>query len=138
MLTLSMAAAAFSHFMGSFYVVTKNSMASFWSSIAGAAANILLNLWLIPIMGIQGAAVATFGSCVIVLVIRTISARRMMPFRLSGTKLVLGAAVLLTQTLFMLCRWPGWPAVQAGGILILLLFGLKPMLFTARVIFQRR
>lgn len=44
MLTLSMAAAAFSNFMGSVYVITKKSSASFWTSMVGAGVNIALNL----------------------------------------------------------------------------------------------
>lgn len=55
-LTLSMIAAAFSNFMGSVYVVTKKSTASLWTSLAGAAANIALDLLLIPRIGVQGAA----------------------------------------------------------------------------------
>jgi hypothetical protein len=55
-LTLSMIAAAFSSFMGSVYVVTKKSTASLWTSLAGAAANIALDLFLIPRIGVQGAA----------------------------------------------------------------------------------
>ena len=55
LLTLSMAAAAFSNFMGSVYVVTKKSSVSFWTSLIGALINIGLNLWLIPRIGIQGA-----------------------------------------------------------------------------------
>ena len=47
-LTLSMIAAAFSNFMGSVYVVTKKSTASLWTSLAAAAANIALDLFLIP------------------------------------------------------------------------------------------
>lgn len=138
MLTLSMAAAAFSHFMGSVYVVTKDSMASFWSSTAGAAVNIALNLWLIPLIGIQGAATATFGSCLVVFIMRTVSAHRMMPFKLSGRKLILGALVLLIQTAFMLFRWTGWAAMQAASLFILFSLGLKPMIFAAQVILQRR
>lgn len=138
MLTLSMAAAAFSHFMGSVYVVTKDSMASFWSSTAGAAVNIALNLWLIPLIGIQGAATATFGSCLVVFIMRTVSAHRMMPFKLSGRKLILGALVLLIQTAFMLFRWPGWAPMQAASLFVLFLLGLKPMIFAAQVILQRR
>ena len=42
MLTLSMAAAALSNFMGSVYVVTKKSAASFWTSLVGAISNVLL------------------------------------------------------------------------------------------------
>lgn len=55
-LTLSMIAAAFSSFMGSVYVVTKKSTASLWTSLAGAAANIALDLFLIPRIGVQSAA----------------------------------------------------------------------------------
>ena len=55
-LTLSMIAAAFSNFMGIVYVVTKKSTASLWTSLAGAEANIALDLFLIPRIGVQGAA----------------------------------------------------------------------------------
>ena len=55
-LTLSMIAAAFSNFMGSVYVVTKKSTASLWISLAAAAANIALDLFLIPRIGVQSAA----------------------------------------------------------------------------------
>ena len=58
-LTLSMIAAAFSNFMGSVYVVTKKSTASLWISLAGAAANIALDLFLIPRIGVQGVYVVT-------------------------------------------------------------------------------
>lgn len=75
-LTLSMIAAAFSNFMGSVYVVTKKSTASLWISLAGAAANIALDLFLIPRIGVQGAAAATFLGCLLVFLMRTASAGR--------------------------------------------------------------
>ena len=58
-----MIAAAFSNFMGSVYVVTKKSTASLWISLAGAAANIALDLLLIPRIGVQGAARGAGRSC---------------------------------------------------------------------------
>lgn len=129
MLTLSMVAAAFSSFMGSVYVVTKKSTASFWTSLVGAGTNILLNLWLIPEIGIQGAAVATFASCLAVFLIRLVNARRLLPFPLSGGKLALGVGILLAQTVFILLRWPGWMIAQGVGLFILLLLGL-PAIFS--------
>ena len=129
MLTLSMVAAAFSSFMGSVYVVTKKSTASFWTSLVGAGTNILLNLWLIPEIGIQGAAVATFASCLAVFLIRLVNARRLLPFPLSGGKLALGVGILLAQTVFILLRWPGWVIAQGVGLFILLLLGL-PAIFS--------
>ena len=137
-LTLSMAAAAFSNFLGSVYVVTKRSAASFWTSLSGAGTNIVLNLWLIPRMGLQGAAAATFASCLVVFLIRLVNARQLLPFPLSGRKLALGVGILLLQTLFLLFRWPGWLPVQIAGLLALLLLGLPAILATLRVVFHRK
>ena len=137
-LTLSMAAAAFSNFMGSVYVVTKQSKASFWTSLVGAGSNIVLNLWLIPQIGLQGAAAATFLSCLAVFLIRLVNARQLLPFSLSGRKLALGVGILLLQTLFLLFRWPGWLPVQIAGLLALLLLGLPAILATLRVVFHRK
>lgn len=137
-LTLSMAAAAFSNFMGSVYVVTKQSKASFWTSLVGAGSNIVLNLWLIPRIGLQGAAAATFLSCLAVFLIRLVNARQLLPFSLSGRKLALGVGILLLQTLFLLFRWPGWLPVQIAGLLALLLLGLPAILATLRVVFHRK
>lgn len=138
MLALSMAAAASSNFMGSVYVVTKKSTASFWTSLVGAGTNILLNLWLIPVLGIQGAAVATFVSCLAVFLIRTVSARRMLPFPFSAGKLAVGIGILTVQTAFLLAGWPGWPLIQALGLLFLLLLGAPAVRSTAQVIFHRK
>lgn len=137
-LTLSMTAAAFSNFMGSVYVVTKKSAASFWTSLVGAVSNVVLNLWLIPLIGIQGAAVATFASCFLVFFIRLVNARRLLPFPLSGGKLLLGIGVLLMQTAFMLFRWPNWILAQGIGLGILLILGLPSVLSTVQSILQRK
>ncbi len=137
-LTLSMIAAAFSNFMGSVYVVTKKSTASLWTSLAGAAANIALDLLLIPRIGVQGAAVATFLGCLLVFLMRTVSARRLLPFHLSGGKLALGALVLLVQTAAMLLRPGGWLVVQGASLLILFILALRPMLAAAQTVLQRK
>ena len=136
-LTLSMAAAAFSNFLGSVYVVTKRSAASFWTSLSGAGTNIVLNLWLIPRMGLQGAA-ATFASCLVVFLIRLVNARQLLPFPLSGRKLAIGVTALLVQTLFLLFRWPGWVLAQLAGLAVLLLLGLPALLSTLRVTLYRK
>lgn len=138
MLTLSMAAAAFSNFMGSVYVVTKKSGASFWTSMIGAGINIGLNLWLIPLLGVQGAAAATFVSCLAVFLIRIVNARRLLPFPLSGKKLTIGVAALMVQTAFILFRWPGWVLAQGIGLAVLFLLGLPAVYSTAQVVLHRK
>ena len=137
-LTLSMIAAAFSNFMGSVYVVTKKSTASLWISLAAAAATIALDLFLIPRIGVQGAAAAMFLGCLLVFLMRTASARRLLPFRLAGGKLALGALVLLVQTAAMLLRPRGWLAAQGVCLIVLFILALRPMLAAAQTVFQRK
>ena len=137
-LTLSMIAAAFSNFMGSVYVVTKKSTASLWTSLAGAAANIALDLLLIPRIGVQGAAAAMFLGCLLVFLMRTVSVRRLLPFRLAGGKLALGALVLLVQTAAMLLRPRGWLAAQGVCLIVLFILALRPMLAATQTVFQRK
>lgn len=125
-------------FLGSVYVVTKKSAASFRTSLAGAGLNVALNLWLIPRLGIQGAAAATFAGCLAVFFLRLVSARRLLPFPLSGGRLALGAGALLVQTAFLLLRWSGWRLAQGIGLFAILLLGFPAMRSTLRVIFHRK
>lgn len=87
---------------------------------------------------IQGAAAATFASCLAVFLVRTVSTRRLLPFSLSSRKLVLGISALLVQTAFILLRWPGWIAAQALSLTFLFLLGLPAILSTAQVVLHRK
>ena len=103
-----------------------------------AAANIALDLFLIPRIGVQGAAAATFLGCLLVFLMRTASAGRLLPFRLAGGKLALGALVLLVQTAAMLLRPRGWLAAQGVCMIVLFILALRPMLAAAQTVFQRK
>ena len=89
-------------FLASIYLVRKKSSHSFVTALVGAIANIALNLWLIPVIGALGAAIATLASYAIVLVLRMIDAPRIIPFKLClprlciSTVLLLGAAAIMT------------------------------------------
>ena len=89
-------------FLASIYLVRKKSSHSFVTALVGAIANIALNLWLIPIIGALGAAIATLASYAIVLVLRLVDAPRFIPFKLClprlciSTLLLFGAAAITT------------------------------------------
>ena len=89
-------------FLASIYLVRKKSSHSFVTALIGAIANIALNLWLIPIIGALGAAIATLASYAIVLVVRMIDAPRIIPFKLClprlcvSTLILFGAAAVTT------------------------------------------
>lgn len=136
-LSLAMVFAAFVTFMGSVYMVTKKSSLSFWTAMAGAGVNLLLNWILIPTgLGIQGAAIATLASYLLSFGIRAISARKLIPFRLYTGRLICNMLILTVQTIFAVFTLPMWSVVQALCFLILLVLNRKPLQATVRKIRQ--
>lgn len=115
-LCAAMLFSAFTSFMGSVYTVKRRSGQSLGTSLLGAGVNIVLNLLLIPSqIGMEGAALATLASYVIVFLVRARNARRLIPFRLFKKELILCTGVLTVQVLFISFGWKGWQAVQVGA-----------------------
>lgn len=126
-LAMAMVFSAFSSFMNSVYVVMEKSHLSLWTAVWGAGANILMNLWMIPRIGIQGAAVATLVSYLMCFGIRAVSARRLIPFRLYPGRLTVSTGLLMLQSL--LCFWgsPIQPFAQMGAFVLLVTVNHKPI-----------
>lgn len=66
----------FSSFYGASYLSSEKTLGSFYTSIIGAILNLLLNIILIPHMGIQGAAISTFLSFLAMWVARIFNTRK--------------------------------------------------------------
>lgn len=126
-LAMAMVFSAFSSFMNSVYVVMEKSHLSLWTAVWGAGANILMNLWLIPRIGIQGAAIATLVSYLMCFGIRAVSARRLIPFRLYPGRLTVSTGLLMLQS--ALCFWgsPIQPFAQMGAFVLLVTVNHKPI-----------
>nr|WP_217936468.1 polysaccharide biosynthesis C-terminal domain-containing protein [Enterocloster clostridioformis] len=133
-LAVAMIFAAFASFTGSIYVVEKKSSLSFWTAMAGAVVNLLLNLLLIPTVGIQGAAIATLASYLLSFGIRAISSRKLLPFRLYTGRLICNTLILTAQMIYAVCTFPMWPVVQVVCLLLLLILNRKPIQAVARKI----
>ncbi len=127
-LCAAMLLCAFTSFMGSVYTVTQKSGLSFWTSFLGAGINIALNAMLIPSpLGVQGAALATLASYLIVFLVRSRNARQLIPFRLFKKNLLISASILAVQISFMSFAWPGWQGIQIGAVIGTLLIGRKQL-----------
>lgn len=128
-LAAAMVFSSFVSFMGSVYLVARKSSLSFWTAMAGAGVNLLLNLLLIPTsLGIQGAAIATLASYLLSFVLRSVSARRLIPFRLFTGRIICSSCLLLIQMVSVVCLLPMWPAIQAICFSLLLVMNIKPLL----------
>ncbi|MDD3230833.1 MAG: polysaccharide biosynthesis C-terminal domain-containing protein [Oscillospiraceae bacterium] len=129
LLAMAMVFASFASFTGSVYVVTRKSNLSLWTAMLGAVINVVLNLLLIPSkLGVQGAAVATFASYFVVFIVRAVSSRKLIPFRLYPLELTICSVILTVQTIFIVFQLPVWQFVQAIGIVLILLLGYRPLL----------
>jgi len=128
--TLTMASlfSALTTFMGSAYLVKKKSMMSFLTSMAGAVTNIILNVLMIPVMGAQGAAVATVISYVTVFIIRTVTAQKYIRFKINYILLMINTILLTAQcavTVAAPAYWWLWSGILAAALLVI---NLKPLI----------
>lgn len=79
----------FSSFYGTGFLSAEKTKDALTSSIYGALANILLNLLLIPIMGVQGAAVSTMIAFITMWVIRIYQTRPYFKIEINTKKLLI-------------------------------------------------
>lgn len=120
-LCVSAVYSSFVTFLGTIYMVKKRSTLYFWTSFLGASTNIVLNLFLIPSpLGVQGAAIATMISYMVLFTVRAVSTNRLIPMQMHKTKLILGTVILLIQSVFIVLDLPCWILMQV--ICPLLLF----------------
>ncbi len=126
MLTAAMVYSAFANFMGSVYVVEKRSKNSFLTTMVGAVATVVLTLSLINTsLGVQGAAIATFVSYLLVFVIRAINASKYIPFNLHWKSVILNTAIIILQTVFMVNNFPYNYVVQAICLVLMAIVNFR-------------
>lgn len=118
-LSAAMIFTAFTSFVGTVYVITKQSGMSFITAFAGAAINIALNFIFIPSpLGVQGAALATFISYFAVFIIRSLNVKKALPYKMYGGYIAVNTAIIAVQTLFSVLELRGSTAVQAVCLLL--------------------
>ncbi len=82
------------NFLGSIYEAAQKTTHSMTSSTIGAAANIVLNIVLIPAFDIMGAAIATVASYIIVFVCRIIDTKKYLYMKVYWLKIITNFALL--------------------------------------------
>ena len=87
-------------FFASLYNAAKENKKLLYSSISAAIANIILNLILIPIIGVYGAIIATCVSYLMIAVIRIIGSRKLVQFYINYKLLIVNCSILLMQAMF--------------------------------------
>ena len=102
---------------------------SFWIAGIGAVGNILLNLWLIPVWSLYGAAVATVATYVVIFFLYGEAVRRYTPARIFTVSLgkvfvaVGGAAGIMATVLGLAPSVPLPLLILIGGGTYVLCYG---------------
>ena len=102
LLIMATTCSCFTAFLGSVYMLEKQSVKSLLTTIAGAGANVLFNLLLIPRWGVNGAAAATAYKLICWYILLGISAKRMINFNLHSVKAGICLLIMLAQSVIMI------------------------------------
>lgn len=94
-LIISMVFQCFCQFLSSIYSVKKKSGKSCITALVAAITNIILNLILIPVWGVYGAAIATAASYFICFIIRAADTRKYIPFKINTLKVAINSVLLI-------------------------------------------
>ena len=94
LLILAVVFTCFSTFTGSVYVASKKSVRSMFTALTGAILNIILNLILIPLWGLNGAAFATFISYMLIFTVRAVDTRKIVRIDLKLPKMITNIIII--------------------------------------------
>ena len=113
----------------------KKSMLSFFTSMAGAILNVILNLILIPTMGAKdptlgamGAASATTASYMLCFGLRVWSAKKIKPFNMHMGRQIVSTILVLAQVAVINIGFKGWIIVEGVLLLAVMLLNCKPLI----------
>lgn len=101
-LTIAILFGSMSGYLGGFFTATKDSKQYATSTVWGAIVNIVLNLSLVPVMGVIGAAFATAVAYVVVWVIRLFQSKKYIKLKINWKRDVVAYVLLNVQTIFLL------------------------------------
>ena len=106
-------------FLGSVYFTVKRTSMSLWTSLAGAAINIALNIALIPTYGAMGASIATFASYFLVYVIRASTMPGFLRFNMYHGKLIVNTFLVGVIAYLMTAFGTQWWGLIASSAVLL-------------------
>ena len=92
-------------------MVEKRSTLSFTTMAVGAGINVALNFTLIPVWGVNGAALATFVSYFVVFLLRAVNTRGLIGVDFAPEKLCCNFGLLVLESALMMWQvklWPVW------------------------------
>lgn len=124
-------------FTAGIYSATKKNINVMLTTLAGAVANIILNLILIPRIGIMGAAIATYVSWAVIAITRICDIRKFFVFHIEYNNLLLYSVLTLLQCVSMV-YWGYLGYIISAVTIMVIVFKERKMLGNVLVQLKRR
>ncbi|WP_288760842.1 polysaccharide biosynthesis C-terminal domain-containing protein [uncultured Lacticaseibacillus sp.] len=121
-----------SSFLGTVYLATKRTSGIMKTTIYGMLVNVVLNLILIPLLGIQGAGIGAAIGFAFVTFIRLLDTRKVIHISVNWENLVISGLFILTISAVQLLH------VMSGALLYVTLFSLELLLVVISVFEYKR
>lgn len=107
-----------SGFLGTNYIVEKQTTGVFKTSVYGGIISIIMNILLIPTLGIEGAGISSFVSFLIMFLIRYYDTRKYISVKIKWNELITSTLIIIFQILILYISFP----IQIELILNIFLF----------------
>lgn len=104
-LTIGMIFSAFSSFLGTNYIAIKKSEGALKTTLTGAGVNIILNFILIKLIGLNGAALATMISFLVICIYRALDTKKYIAITYKFVPFILSTALLLSHAVLLIMDW---------------------------------
>ena len=128
----------FNQFLSSVYTATQHTTHSLWTNLVAAIVNIVLNIFLIRIWGIMGAAIATLVSYLACYCIRIVDARRYVPFPVNHAKFLSNMAILILLSMIVVETPPLWGLWLTIGFLFVIVYNFSAITLTLQELLHRK
>lgn len=137
-LAISVLLTSLNQFLSSIYTATCHTKNSAWTSLSACVTNIILNLILIPKMGIHGAAIATLASYLVCYILRIFDTRRLIYFKVNHMDFLLNMLMLLIMSYAIIASPKLKMFYLVCGLIFTTSYNFRPILLTVKKLLKRR
>jgi O-antigen/teichoic acid export membrane protein len=117
------------NFLASVYMAEKKNMMAMVTALSGALTNIILNFVLIPVIGANGAAIATLAAFVMVFITRGVDTKRFVKINYKTPIVVAELLILAIQATVMIVMKSGilMYAIEVVLVIVMLVLNNTPL-----------
>lgn len=120
-LLLGVVFSSFSGFLGTNYIAAKKTGGVFKTSVIGAIINVVINLLLVPVIGINGASIGTMLSFLVIWILRIKDTKKFVDLQINLPKITTMIAIISVQIYILYMELPIGYLLQIGLFVIIIL-----------------